>query len=114
MRKSTKAAVRHRKRSKIRKEDQVRVIAGKDKGKIGRVLRVDRKRDRVLVEQVNIVKKAMKRRSQSDRGGIVEIEAPIHISNVAVVTKSGNATRVGYRVENGKKARVARKTGEAL
>ena len=114
MRKSTKAAVHHRKRSKIRKEDQVRVIAGKDKGKIGRVLRVDRKRDRVLVERVNIVKKAMKRRSQSDRGGIVEIEAPIHISNVAVVTKSGNATRVGYRVENGKKARVARKTGEAL
>ncbi len=114
MRKSTKAAVHHRKRSKIRKEDQVRVIAGKDKGKIGKVLRVDRKRDRVLVERVNIVKKAMKRRSQSDRGGIVEIEAPIHISNVAVVTKSGNATRVGYRVENGKKARVARKTGEAL
>ncbi len=113
-RKAQAGPTQHRKRFKIRKEDQVKVLAGKDKGKVGRVLRVDRKRDRVLVEGVNIVKKAMKKRRQNDRGGIVEIEAPIHVSNVAVVTKSGDATRIGYKIENGKKVRVARKTGEAL
>ncbi len=111
---NTTAASHHRKKYKVHEDDQVKVIAGKDKGKIGKILRVDRKKDRVLVEGVNIVKKAMKKRSQNDRGGIVEIEAPIHISNVAVVTKSGSSTRVGYRVENGKKQRIARKTGEAL
>lgn len=115
MKKKTGATkTQHRKKFKIRKEDQVKVIAGKDRGKIGRVLRVDRKRDRVLVEGVNIVKKAMKRRRQNEHGGIVEIEASIHISNVAALTKSGEVTRVGYRIENGKKVRIARKTGEAL
>lgn len=115
MNKSNKtAASHHRKKYKVREDDQVKVIAGKDKGKIGKVLRIDRKKDRVLVEGVNMVKKAMKKRSQNDRGGIVEIEASIHISNVAVLTKSGNPTRVGYSVENGKKQRIARKTGEAL
>lgn len=100
--------------SRIRKNDQVMVIAGKDKGKTGRVLRVDREAGRVLVEGINIVKKAMRKKSQNDRGGIVEIEAPVHMSNVMPVTKSGKPTRVGYRVENGKKVRVAKATGEVL
>lgn len=101
-------------KSKIQRDDQVRIVAGKDKGKSGRVLRVDRKNGRVLVEGVNVVKKAMRKRRENDRGGIVEIEAPIHISNVMLLTKSGGVSRIGYRIENGKKVRIAKKTGEQL
>ena len=99
---------------RIRRDDQVRVIAGKDKGKTGRVLRVDRDKGRVLVEGINIVKKAMRKRKQEDRGGIAEIEAPIHISNVMLVTRSGERTRVGVEFKEGNKVRVARKNGEAV
>ena len=99
---------------KIKKDDNVKVIAGRDKGKTGRVLRVDRERDRVLVEGVNLVKKAMKKRRQNDQGGIIEVEAPIHASNVMIVTRNGQTTRVGYRVEKGEKQRIAKKTGEVL
>lgn len=99
---------------RIKKDDQVKVIAGKDKGKSGRVLRVDRSSGRVLVEGINIVKKAMKKRRQEDRGGIAEIEAPIHISNVMLVTRSGEQTRVGIKLEGDKKIRVSLKNGEAL
>lgn len=99
---------------KIKKNDNVKVIAGRDKGKTGRVLRVDRERDRVLVEGVNLVKKAMKKRRQNDQGGIIEVEAPIHASNVMIVTRNGQTTRVGYRVEKGEKQRIAKKTGEVL
>ncbi len=101
-------------KSRIQRDDQVRIVAGKDKGKSGRVLRVDRKNGRVLVEGVNIVKKAMRKRRENDRGGIVEIEAPIHISNVMLLTKSGAVSRIGYRIDNGKKVRIAKKTGEQL
>jgi len=100
--------------SRIRKDDQVKVIAGKDKGKVGRVLRVDREKERVLVEGVNLAKKAMRKKRQEDRGGIMDIEMPIHISNVMLVTKNGEATRVGSKVENGTKTRIARKSGEAV
>jgi len=72
---------------KIRKDDQVEIIAGKDKGKRGNIVRVIRDKDRVIVAGINIVKKAMKKRSQQDRGGIIEIEAPIHVSNVMIVCK---------------------------
>jgi large subunit ribosomal protein L24 len=99
---------------RIRRDDQVRVIAGKDKGKVGRVLRVDRAKDRVLVEGVNMVKKAMRKKSQQDRGGIVEIEAPLHISNVMIVTRSGKPSRIGIREEDGKRVRYAKATGETL
>ena len=99
---------------RIRKNDQVKVIAGKDKGKVGRVLRVDRDAGRVLVEGVNLAKKAMRKRRQEDRGGIMDIELPIHISNVMLVTRSGEPTRVSMQVENGEKTRVARKSGEAV
>ena len=90
------------------------VIAGKDKGKTGRVLRVDRDNGRVLVEGVNIARKAMRKRKQEDRGGIMDIEMPIHISNVMLVTKGGERTRVGFTVEKGIRTRVARKGGETL
>ena len=101
-------------KTRLQRDDQVTVIAGKDKGKSGRVLRVDRKKARVLVEGVNIVKKAMRKKRENDRGGIIEIEAPIHISNVMLLTKSGKPSRIGYRVENGVKTRIAKKTGEQL
>ena len=99
---------------RIRRDDQVKVIAGKDKGKTGRVLRVDREKGRVLVEGINIVKKAMRKKRQDDRGGIMEIEAPIHISNVMLVTRSGEPTRVGIRKDGDSRARVAKKNGEEL
>jgi large subunit ribosomal protein L24 len=99
---------------KIKKDDQVMVIAGKDKGKSGRVLRVDREAGRILVEGVNIAKKAMRKRKQDDRGGIMDIEMPIHISNVMLVTKGGERTRAGVKVENGTRTRIARKSGDAI
>jgi len=102
------------KKFKIRKDDTVEIIAGKDKGKRGNVVRVIREKDRVIVAGVNLVKKAMKKRSQQDRGGIVEIEAPLHISNVMIVCKKCGPTRIGYKIDGDKKVRVCRKCGEAL
>ena len=102
---------------KIRKDDNVEVIAGKDKGKRGSVVRVFEKngKGRVIVSGANIVKKAMKRRSQQDAGGIAEIEAPLDISNVALVCKKcGRPVRAGYKLDGDKKTRVCRKCGEAL
>ncbi len=99
---------------KLKKEDTVQIIAGKDKGKRGRILRILRDKDRVVVEGANIVKKAVKRRSQQDRGGIVEIEAPIHISNVMIVCKKCGPTRIGYKIDGENKVRVCKKCGEAL
>lgn len=102
------------KKFKIRKDDTVEVIAGKDKGKRGSVVRVIRDKDRVIIGGVNLVKKAMKKRSQQDRGGIVEIEAPLHVSNVMIVCKKCGPTRIGYKIEGDTKKRVCRKCGEAL
>lgn len=102
------------KKFKIRKDDTVEIIAGKDKGKRGSVVRVIRDKDRVIVSGANLVKKAMKKRSQQDRGGIVEIEAPIHVSNVMIVCKKCGPTKIGYKVDGDKKTRVCRKCGEAL
>lgn len=102
------------KKFKIKRDDNVQVIAGKDKGKRGQVLRVVRDSDRVIVSGVNIVKKAMKKRTQQDAGGIAEIEAPLHISNVAIVCKKCGPTRIGYKIDGDKKHRVCRKCGDAL
>ena len=102
------------KKFKIHKNDTVQVIAGKDKGKRGTIVRVVTKKDAVIVSGINIVKKAMKKRSQQDQGGIVEVEAPLHISNVALVCKKCGPTRVGYKIDGDKKIRVCRKCGEAL
>ncbi len=98
----------------IKRDDQVKVISGKDKGKVGRVLRVDREKGKVLVEGVNLARKAMKKRRQEDRGGIIDIELPLDISNVMLVTKNGQTSRVGYSGQGKEKKRVARKTGEQL
>ena len=101
---------------KIRKDDNVEVIAGKDKGKRGSVVRVFEKngKGRVIVSGANIVKKAMKRRSQQDAGGIAEVEAPLDISNVALVCKKCGPTRIGYKLDGDKKTRVCSKCGETL
>ena len=102
------------KKFKIRKDDTVEVIAGKDKGKRGTIVRVIRDKDRVIVSGVNIVKKAMRKKNQQDRGGIVEVEAPLHISNVAIVCKKCGPTRIGYKLDGDKKFRVCRKCGDTL
>jgi large subunit ribosomal protein L24 len=99
---------------KIRRDDQVQVIAGRDRGKKGRVVDVDRDKGRVLVEGLNMVKKAMKKKKQNDRGGIVDIEAPIQISNVMIICKKCGPTRIGYKLDGDKKTRACRKCGEAL
>lgn len=98
----------------IRRDDQVQVISGKDKGKVGRVLRVDRTAGKVLVEGVNLARKAMRKRKQEERGGIIDIELPLDISNVMLVTKNGQRTRVGYAVDGDSKRRISRKTGEQV
>ena len=103
-----------RKKFKIRKDDTVQVIAGKDKGKRGTIVKVVTKKDAVIVSGINIVKKAMRKRSQQDQGGIVEIEAPINISNVEIVCKKCGPTKIGYKIDGDKKTRVCRKCGEAL
>ena len=99
---------------KLKKEDTVQVIAGKDKGKRGRILGINRVTDRILVEGVNIVKKAQKKRKQQDRGGIAEIEAPLHASNLMIICKKCGPTRIGIKIEKDKKIRVCRKCGEVL
>ncbi|MDR2952287.1 MAG: 50S ribosomal protein L24 [Treponema sp.] len=99
---------------KIKKEDTVQVIAGKDKGKKGRVLKILRDKDRVLVEGVNIVKKAQKKRKQQDRGGIIEVEAAIHSSNLMIICKKCGPVRIGYKIDGDNKIRVCRKCREAL
>ncbi len=95
--------------AKIKRNDQVIVIAGKDKGKKGRVLRVITEKNRVLIEGVGMIKKHVKPNPQRNiAGGILAQEAPIHISNVMLADSEGNPTRVGYRFEGDTKVRVAR------
>ena len=101
--------------SKIRRNDQVEVIAGKDKGKRGRVLRVLADRDRVLVEHVGMIKKHVKPNPQRNvKGGIAEQEAPIHISNVMLVDSEGKRTRTGSRIEGDRKVRISRTSGTVI
>jgi large subunit ribosomal protein L24 len=101
--------------SKIKRNDQVIVIAGKDKGRKGRVLRVIVDKQRVLVEGVGMIKKHMKPNPQKNiAGGILEQEAPIHISNVMLLDSEGKKTRVGYQVDGDKKFRIARSNGGAI
>jgi large subunit ribosomal protein L24 len=99
---------------KLKKEDTVEITTGKDKGKRGRILKILRDKDRVVVEGANIVKKAKKRKNQQDRGGIIEVEAAIHYSNVAIVCKKCGPTRIGYKIEGETKTRICKKCGEAL
>ncbi|APT93231.1 50S ribosomal protein L24 [Corynebacterium phocae] len=103
---------------KIHKGDMVVVISGKDKGAQGKVIEAYPKRERVLVEGVNRIKKHVANSAPergAESGGIVTQEAPIHVSNVAIVDSDGKPTRVGYRFdENGKKVRIARSNGKDI
>ena len=99
---------------KIKKGDQVVVTTGRDKGRRGEVVEVRRTENRVLVQGCNIVKRHT-RATQTNPGGIINKEAPLHISNVSLIDPdSGQATRVGYEVKDGKKIRIARRSGKAL
>jgi large subunit ribosomal protein L24 len=106
---------------RIRRDDMVKVISGKDRGKTGRVLRVDPRHDRVYVEGLNVRKRHMKPRTLRDTqraqelGGIVESEGPIHVSNVMLLDPdSGDPTRVGVRREGGRRVRVAKRSGKEI
>lgn len=100
---------------KIKAGDQVEVLAGADKGKQGEVVRILTSKNRAIVAGVNMIKKHSKPSAQNPQGGIEETEAPIHISNLAIVDpEKGEATRVGYRMEEGKKVRFAKKSGKTL
>ena len=99
--------------NKIKKDDMVQIIAGKDKGKSGKVLSVDLKNSRVTVEGCNMQTKHSKPSQANPEGGIVSREGAIHISNVMLLV-DGKTTRVGFDVKDGKKVRVAKKTGKVI
>ncbi len=105
---------------KVRSGDHVEVISGKDRGKTGRILRVDPKRRRVYVEGLNMVKRHTRpqqvggAQSEQSLGGVIEREGPIHVSNVMVLDSKGKRTRVGIERENGQRFRVARNSGTRM
>ncbi len=98
---------------KIKKGDQVVILSGDDKGKTGEVVKAMPSENKVVVQGINLVKRHTKP-SQTNPGGIVTKEAPINVSNVALMNKDGKATKVGYKIVDGKKVRVARKSGEVI
>jgi large subunit ribosomal protein L24 len=101
--------------AKIKKGDRVVLLAGKDKGRQGSVLRVLPKEERVVVEGLNMVQRHTRPTQADPQGGIKHKEAPLHVSNVALVDpKSGGPTKVGFRMEGGKKVRFAKKSGEVI
>jgi large subunit ribosomal protein L24 len=100
---------------KIHTNDKVKIITGKDKGKTGKVLKTYESKEKVLVEGVNVVKRHVKPGAVSKEGGIISIERPVHMSNVMLVDgKGAKATRLGYKVVDGKKYRVSKKSGEVI
>ena len=99
---------------KIKTGDTVRVIAGDHKGSEGKIVKVLLEKNKVIVEGVNMVKKHMKPSAQSPQGGIVEKEALIQISNISLLTSKGETTRVGYKMEDGKKVRFSKKSNEVI
>jgi large subunit ribosomal protein L24 len=109
-------------RMKIRKDDNVKVISGKDRGKTGRVIRTEPARERVYVEGINIQKRHHKPTTLRDTqraqelGGVIEVEGPVHVSNVQLLDpKSGDPTRVGIvRKDDGRRVRVAKKSGQEI
>ena len=114
-----KNAPKERFKIKLKKDDQVKVIAGRDRGKTGRVISVDRKKGKVLVEGVSMIKRHTRPNpAKQIKGGIAEKESPIAVSNVMVLTSGGIPTRIGYRIEgtgaSARRIRIARKSGEPL
>jgi large subunit ribosomal protein L24 len=105
---------------KIKRDDMVKVISGKGRGRTGRILRVDRAKERVFVEGVNVQKRHMRSRTMRDAqraqetGGIIEREGPIHVSNVMLLDPNGDPTRLGVRRESGRRVRYSKRSGEAI
>ncbi|OXS52740.1 50S ribosomal protein L24 [Cohnella sp. CIP 111063] len=106
----------HNNKLHVKKDDNVIVISGKDKGKKGRIIAAYPRENRVLVEGVNMIKRHTRPNPQNQQGGIIEREAAIHASNVMHIDpKSGKPTRIGYQtLDNGKKVRVAKRSGESI
>ena len=102
------------KKIKIKTGDNVKVITGNNKGSEGKVLKIVSDKNRLIVEGVNMVKKHMKPNAQNPQGGIIEKEASIHISNVSLLTSSGEPTKVGYRMDDNKKVRFSKKSNEVI
>ncbi len=101
--------------ARIKKNDSVMIIAGKERGKVGKVIRVQPKQDRAVIERLNMVKRHVKPRGPQDSGGILEKEASIRLSNLMLVDpQDGRPTRVGFRIVDGRKMRVSRRTGNVL
>jgi len=100
----------------IKKGDTVMVIAGESKGQQGKVLVVDAKKQKVIIEGINLVTKHAKPNAENPQGGIVKKEAPVHISNLMIVDGSGTATRVGHKLDekSGKQVRYSKKSGEVI
>ena len=102
------------KKIKIKTGDNVKVITGNSKGSQGKVLKIVSEKNRLIVEGVNMVKKHMKPNAQNPQGGIIEKEAFIHVSNVSLLTPSGETTKVGYRMDENKKVRFSKKSNEVI
>ena len=100
----------------LKKNDQVVVVAGKDKGKTGKVLKIFRAQNRVLVEHINLAKKSQRKTQENQTGGFIEIEMPIHRSNVMLIDKKTNKpTRFGISIlKDGSKVRISKKSGEVI
>ena len=98
----------------IKRDDTVEIITGKDKKKRGTVIKTVPSKNAVLVRGLNMVSKTMRPRNQQEKGGIMQVEAPIDVSNVMIVCKKCGKTRIGYQVKDGKRIRVCKKCGEAL
>jgi large subunit ribosomal protein L24 len=99
---------------KIKTDDRVLVIAGEHRGSEGKVVKVIRDQNKAIVEGINLIKKHAKPSAQNPQGGIIEKEAPIHISNLSLTTTDSKATRVGFRMEEGNKVRFAKKNNEVV
>jgi large subunit ribosomal protein L24 len=101
-------------KTKLKKEDTVQIIHGKDRGKTGKVIKIDNTKGRVFVQGLNLVKKAVKPKKQGDKGGIIDIEAGVDISNVKIMCKKCGPSRIGYKIDGDKKSRICKKCGDVL
>ncbi len=100
---------------KIKQNDKVIVISGKDKGQTGKVLKVISSSDKVVVEGINICKKHIKHKGKNKKGEILELPNPIHVSNVSIIdSKTNKPSRIGYKIEDGKKKRIVKKSGQEI
>jgi large subunit ribosomal protein L24 len=99
---------------RLKKNDTVKIISGREKGKTGRILRIDRESMRAVIEGLNMVKKAVKQRKQNQKAGITTVEAPLALAKLMIMCKKCGATRIGFRTDGEKKVRICRKCGGEL